>query len=163
MLIDVYRAVMQCARMRRIKVHSYGDESAFDAIGANPRMIWIPTRDIYTAPQCGVRREEMFIEGQRALVESRMLRHAQCNVHIFTDFGPDGYVAMESLINDFMNALYEECEVQGGGGNYKVLEALWGVRDHEEVRSIEVVQALSFAVPIWNAVPAQVVGGVVVG
>lgn len=159
MLIDAYNDVMASERLSGVKVKWYGDPSTLTSPGANPRVIWVPTKDTFGPPDT-LFRQEAFVNGARVIETSRWCRFAGCDVYLFTDFASQdrGLRAMEQLINEFQMALYEV--IGAPGPNYQIGTAQWFSRNDIFTDSIMVVQPLVVAVPIWSAQPAQLLGTV---
>lgn len=156
MLIDAYDAVAASVRLTSIKVKAFGDTTELDKPGANPRMIWVPTRDAFAdADMLG--RSALILDGKRVEATSILLRKAGAEIHLFTDYGPDGQREMEALLNELHVALHEELE---SFGNYEIDDAQWFPRAAISQKSIEVVQPIRVYVPIWSAQPAQLLGAV---
>lgn len=160
MLLDAYELVAASQRLARLKVKSFGDGTALEAPGANPRMIWIPTVDTFGPPDSlGVfgrsseTEKQVVLQGARVVVTSRFLRSAGARIHLFTDFGPSGQKEMEELINDVAMAFYEELEAPGMNFALGALE--WSVRGDVSDKSIECLWSVTIGVPIWDAWPAQ--------
>lgn len=159
MLIDAYDLVMASPRLALLKGrHAFGDTTELDKIAACPRAIWIPTIDTFGPPD-SLAQADAFVDGKRVRVTSRFLRSAGCRIHLFTDYGPAGQRAMESLINELHMAFYEELEAPGM--NFALGNAEWIPRSAVADRSIEVVQVVTVGVPIWETQPAQLLGAVV--
>ena len=156
MLIDAYDEVMASARLASVKVRAFGDETELDKLGANPRVIWIPTRDNFRRADT-LGHVPTVIGGRRVEATSILLRAAGCEIHLFTDYGPDGQRQMESLINELHMALHETLLAFA---NYEISDAQWFPRGALSQKSIEVVQPIRVYVPIWSAQPAQLLGGV---
>ena len=155
-MIDAYDAVMASPRLAFVKVKDFGDETELDKLGANPRVIWIPTRDHFRRADT-LGHVPTVINGQRVEATSILLRAAGADIHLFTDYGPDGHRQMKWLINELHMALHEELLAFA---NYEIGDAQWFPRGALSQKSIEVVQPIRVYVPIWSAQPAQLLGGV---
>lgn len=151
MLIDAFNLVMSSPRLSSVKTKAFGDETELDKPGDSPRIVWIPTEDSYTGPDM-IGDLPAIIEGKRVHLESIAIRKAGCDVHLLTDYGPDGQRQIENLIREFLNALHEELLSYS---NYELDDAKWFPRKAVFQKQIEVVQPIRVYVPIWSALPAQ--------
>lgn len=156
MLIDAYDLVMASERLAKVKTKAFGDETELDKIQDAPRIIWVPTTDIYMGPDM-IGDLPAIVEGKRVHLESIALRKAGCDVHLFTSYGPNGQREMEDLIREFINALHEELL---SFSNFEIENATWFPRKAVSQKHIEVVIPIRVFVPIWSSIPAQLLGSV---
>lgn len=156
MLIDVYDAVAASERLAFVKVKAFGDATELDKPGANPRMIWVPTGDGFGAADT-LNNAALVIGGKRVEATSIMMRRCGVNIHLFTDYGPDGQRVMELLVNELHVALHETLD---SFGNYEVADNRWFPRSALSQKSIEVVQPIRVYVPVWSTQPGQLLAAV---
>lgn len=156
MLIDAYEAVMRSPRLAQVRVRSLGGELELDKVASTPRMVWIPTGDVFGPPD-SLGDVPLIIEGKRVRASSIALRKAGCAIYLFTEYGDPGQRQMEHLLNELHNALHEELTCFA---NYEVGEARWYPRAARSEGVIEVVQPIRVYVPVWSADPAQLLGDV---
>lgn len=168
MLIDAYNAVAASPRLTGLKVKVFGDATALDQVGSNPRMVWIPSRDSFGPPDTagdvrGRTGEDgrvipLVIAGRQVALTSHFTRWCGCDIYLFTDVGPDGHRVMESLINEVVMAFYDEIQVPNV--NFTIDGATWTPRGAISQKSIEVGLSVRVAIPIWATQPAQLLGAV---
>ena len=156
MLIEAYDIVMASQRLTSVKTKAFGDETELDKVSDAPRIVWVPTTDIYTGPDM-IADLPAIVDGLRVRLESIALRKAGCDVHLFTDYGPNGQRQMEELIREFINALHEELLSYS---NFEIENATWFPRKALAQKHIEVVIPIRVFVPIWSSIPAQLLGSV---
>ena len=153
-VVDVFDLVRVSPRLKDVKHHAIGDETELDKVASNPRLIWVQTQDDY-GPADLVCDQLSIVNGQRVRMTSIAQTLAGVDVHLFTDYGPNGARAMEDLKRRLLLALRDVLEAYG---RYRVMPARWWPRGAISQQSTEVIQPLRIFVDVWDTDPAQVVG-----
>jgi len=154
-MADAFEAVSASPRLAGVACSQGAEE--LDKLGAAPRIVWVPSEDPYGAADT-LGDQPYVLEGRRVQLESIALRHAGCDIHLFTT-GRDtaAWRAAEDLLRRFLLALRDALDAYG---NYAIGRARWSPRGAISTQTTEVLQPITVYVPIWDDQPAQLVGAV---
>ena len=154
MLVDLFEEVRQSPRLQDVVHWSIGDATELDKLKASPGSVWVPTRDDFGPPDMLGDLPDVQ-SGRRVHLESIALRRAGCNIHLFTPYGPKGIVQMEDLIRRMLLALRDSLN---SVANYEVRSCTWYPREAISQQTTEAVLPIQLFVPVWDEIPAQLVG-----